>query len=127
MKIRDRRQRNWFWIDNCIIRHYGRELQASGIAVYTTLCCHADNGTQESFPSLKTMADLLNLSPSTVRRALRKLAGLGLILTEPRLRPDGGQTSNTYILLNPPVIGDREAPTSRDVDPLPTEIGHEQD
>lgn len=112
MQIRDMRRNHWFRIDNCIIRHYGKDLGSTGIAVYALLCCHADNSTQESFPSVGKMGELLKLGPATVRRALQKMQRLELLIVEPRLREDGSQTSNLYVLLDPPILDDR-VPLSR--------------
>ena len=53
------------------------------------------------WPGLKTIAKDLNLSPSTVKRALNDLSHLGLISKEPRFRENGGSTSNLYKICNP--------------------------
>ena len=102
----------WFRVHNCIVRDYGKELGPMGVAVYATLCCHAKNKTQESFPRKKTIAELLGCSSSAVRRALRIMEKLGLLKTNPNFREDGSQTSNTYYLLDPPILQDAP-PTSQ--------------
>lgn len=57
------------------------------------------NGT--CWPGIKTIAKDLNLSSSTVKRALNDLSHAGLISKVPRFRKNGGSTSNLYILCNP--------------------------
>jgi biotin operon repressor len=70
--------------------------------VYTMLCMYADNTKKDSYPSIKTIADKCYCSENTVRSALKKLKEVGLIEIRERRWPDGSQTSNQYILLDPP-------------------------
>ena len=48
------------------------------------------------WPGIRTAARNLNLSESTVKRAIRKLEQHGYLCRRPRLRPNGGRTSNLY-------------------------------
>ena len=48
------------------------------------------------WPAIKTIARELNLSPSTVKRALNDLCQAGLVTKETRWRENGGLTSNLY-------------------------------
>lgn len=52
----------------------------------------------ECFPAIGTICTSLNLSRSTVKRALADLEKAGLIARERRFRDDGGCTSNNYVL-----------------------------
>lgn len=70
--------------------------------VYTMLCMYADNTKKDSHPSIKTIADKCYCSENTVRAALKKLNEVGLIEIKERRREDGSQTSNQYVLLDPP-------------------------
>lgn len=70
--------------------------------VYTMLCMYADNVTKDSYPSIKTLANKCICSENTVRSALKKLQEVGLIDSRVRRWPNGSQTSNQYILLDPP-------------------------
>jgi response regulator of citrate/malate metabolism len=70
--------------------------------VYVIICSYANNKTKQSFPSVKTIAEKALCSENTVRKAVKKLCELKLIRVEMRYRDVGSQTSNTYILLEPP-------------------------
>ena len=48
------------------------------------------------WPGIRTIAGDLNLSESTVKRAIRELEQHGYLRREARFRPNGGRTSNRY-------------------------------
>lgn len=48
-------------------------------AVYVSLCGYADRKTHDCWPSIQTIADELNISKNTVRRALGVLIEMGLL------------------------------------------------
>lgn len=50
------------------------------------------------WPGIKTIAKDMNLSRSTVKRALADLEQHGYITKSPRYRPNGSNTSNLYTL-----------------------------
>ena len=56
------------------------------------------NKDGKCWPAIKTIARELNLSPSTVKRALNDLCQAGLLTKETRWRENGGLTSNLYRL-----------------------------
>ena len=66
-------------------------------AVYMYLKDRADKSGR-SWPGIKTIARELNISPSTVKRAVDDLARLGYLEKEVRYRKNGGQTSNIYTI-----------------------------
>ena len=76
---------------------YQIDLPHRAVAVYTYLYDRADkNG--ECWPSVKTIAGDIKLSPATVRRAIRDLKKAGLIKTEQRYREKGGKSSLLFNL-----------------------------
>ena len=78
---------------------YEADLPHRAVAVYTYLHDRADkNG--ECFPSVKTIAGDIKLSPATVRRAIKDLKKAGLIETEQRYREQGGKSSLLYRIKN---------------------------
>ena len=78
---------------------YQMDLPHRAAAVYTYLHDRADkNG--ECFPSVKTIAGDIKLSPATVRRAIKDLKKAGLIETEQRYREKGGKSSLLFKLNN---------------------------
>ena len=56
------------------------------------------NKNKECFPSVRTIAEDLHLSKSTVFRALNDLETAGLITREKRFRTSGGRSSTLYKL-----------------------------
>ena len=52
--------------------------------------------TGSCWPGIKTIAKDLNLSRSTVKRALGELEQHGYLERLPRYRPNGSSTSNLY-------------------------------
>ena len=109
-EVRDLRRHDWFSVDNIIIKEYGNQIGVYGIAVYSALCMHARNDTQECWPSHVTIARELACSVSKVKELVGVLESLKLIAIEPRFGEDGRQTSNLYILLTPPVTTDTRPP-----------------
>ena len=68
-------------------------------AVYTYLH-DLDDKNGECFPSVKTIAGDIKLSPATVRRAIKDLKKVGLIETKQRYREHGGKSSLLYKMFN---------------------------
>ena len=54
--------------------------------------------TGSCWPGIKTIARDMNLSRSTVKRALADLEQHGYLAKLPRYRPNGSNTSNLYTL-----------------------------
>lgn len=77
---------------------YQSELSHRARSVYMYLKDRADkDGT--CWPGIRTIAAELDLSRSTVKRALDDLCRAGLIVREKRWRENGSLTSNLYRLL----------------------------
>lgn len=70
---------------------------ARELAVYGALALHADENGQ-CWPSAGRLAELVGVSVPTVHKALDRLVELGAVTRVVRRRPDGGQTSNLYVL-----------------------------
>ncbi|NNJ32861.1 helix-turn-helix domain-containing protein [Lacrimispora defluvii] len=73
------------------------ELPHRARAVYMYLKDRAGKGA-DCWPAVKTIATDLQLSRSTVKRALHDLVKAGLIEKEPRYRENGSNTSNRFVL-----------------------------
>ena len=73
------------------------ELPHRARTVYMYLKDRAGKG-QDCWPAVKTIASDLQLSRSTVKRALHDLVRAELIEKEPRYRENGSTTSNRLIL-----------------------------
>ena len=102
-RVRDRRTQSRYFVDNCIVRDYGKDIKPIGIAVYNALCLHADIDDQTCYPSHDRIATLIGSSVSSVQRSLAQLRELKLLEWGIRMGPSGGQSSNIYVLLDPPV------------------------
>ena len=77
---------------------YHSELNHRARAVYIYLKDHADKQGR-CWPGIRTIAAELDMSRSTVKRALDDLCKEGLISKEPRWRENGSYTSNLYKIL----------------------------
>lgn len=76
---------------------YQMDLPHRDVSVYIYLYDRADkNG--ECWPSVKTIAGDIKLSPATVRRAIKDLKKAGLIKTEQRYSEKGGKSSLLFRL-----------------------------
>ena len=76
---------------------YQSELPHRAVAVYLYLEDRA-NKKGECWPSVKTMAEDLKMSKSTIRRAIKDLKKEGLLTTEQQYRKNGGKSSLCYKL-----------------------------
>ncbi len=77
---------------------YQSELRHRARVVYMYLKDRSGRKGQ-CWPGIKTIAAELELSRSTVKRALDDLCRAGLIIKEDRWRENGSLTSNRYRLL----------------------------
>ncbi|OQB13438.1 MAG: hypothetical protein BWY15_01735 [Firmicutes bacterium ADurb.Bin193] len=76
---------------------YSADLPSRAVSVYLYLF-QRTNKELSCFPSIKTICKETKLSRSTVKRALGDLERNGFIIKDTRLRPNGGQSSNLYLL-----------------------------
>lgn len=98
-KVRDKRNKGWFYLDNEYLNGIGKNLGPIGIAVYVSLCRHADN-EQKCFPSQETIAKEIGAGVRSVRNYLKKLEELNIIQLEKVRTAEGKWLNNTYFLLD---------------------------
>ena len=98
-KVRDKRNKGWFFVDNEYLNGYGKKLGAIGISIYIVLCRHAD-GEQKCFPSEKTIGKELRLTDRTVRKYIKLFEKYHLIKTTKERSREGKWLNNTYWLLD---------------------------
>lgn len=79
---------NWAW----------RQTLAPTLKLVLMALADAADDQGVCWPSVSTLARKCSVSTRTVRRALRVLVDQGLLVAEPRRRPDGSSTSNRYCL-----------------------------
>ncbi|MBQ4465633.1 MAG: helix-turn-helix domain-containing protein [Oscillospiraceae bacterium] len=74
---------------------YSSPLSGKAVCVFVYLCDKANkNGT--CYPAVRTVANDLHISKSTVFRALKELEDAGLLTRQHRHRTHGGMSSNLY-------------------------------
>lgn len=74
LQVRDKRANDRFFIDNHFLRGgWGAKLGPYAIAVYNAIAMHADNDTQQAWPSTQRIADLTGMSQRQVARELQEL------------------------------------------------------
>lgn len=73
------------------------DISANAVRLYAVLNRYA-NSRGKAWPSRRTLADNLRVSPSTVDRAKDELVALGALTVETRTTPAGDYTSNLYTL-----------------------------
>ena len=97
----------WLWMSHDVIRFAScGTIAPSMLSVYTMLCKHANNDTQECFPSHRLLAHESGMSRRTVIRALRQLKKCNVIVWNAQYRIRDGvaqRTVNKYKLLCPTV------------------------
>jgi len=98
-KVRDKRNKGWFYLDNEYLNGIGKHVGPIGIAVYVCLCRHAD-GEQKCFPSQDTISEEIGASTRSVREYLKKLEKLNIIQLKKVRTKSGKWLNNTYYLLD---------------------------
>jgi hypothetical protein len=101
---------------------YHPTLSDRAIRLYGVMMRHADNDTHRCHPSRRRLAECMHCSVDTVDRATAELINAGAVVSSPRQREDGSQSSNDYtMIILPPTLGTSaeagggktEAPSSR--------------
>lgn len=75
-----------------------RAVSGNAIRVFIELHEYVDYTTYEAWPSHQRLAESLGCSAGTISRGMTELEEIGVLSVTPRYRPDGGQTSNGYVL-----------------------------
>ena len=81
------------------------DVPPGAIATYAALCDHMSNKTNECFPSMARLAEILGYSVRTIQRHLHLLAQKGFILFVERRRYKGRFSSYLYKILFVPTTG----------------------
>lgn len=74
------------------------DISASAKIVYAGIWLYTDSEERKAFPSRNRLSKDLNMSTSTIDRAIKELKEINAIVVKGRIRPDGGRTSNNYEL-----------------------------
>lgn len=103
-RVRDRRRKDWYSVDNEILDDFGERIGLHGFAVYCALARYSWDGTEEASVSLTTLCKQLKIGRAKLLQTLNLLRDVGLIDIEPGNRT----TSSTYVLLEIPKRGGSE-------------------
>jgi biotin operon repressor len=95
INIRDMRHKEKFQIDDLYLNGYAKKCGIYATGVYVSLCRHA-NKLQKSYPSLKRIAEELNISRSQVIRAIKALKKYNIIFVSRA----GKKLNNRYFLID---------------------------
>lgn len=98
-RIIDKRKKEKFMVDDAYLNGMAKICGWQGTIVYASLCRHA-NINQESFPSIKLMAEQHNLSRPTIIKGIESLERRKVIEVKKTRTKDGKWLNNTYILLD---------------------------
>ena len=90
-----RRRSGWFWIDNEI---FDMNLKPTTFVVYCFLIRIADRNSEVACISVRKMAKLLDMSPITIRKALKELEKLNMLRKISRKAEKGNNLANLYQL-----------------------------
>jgi hypothetical protein len=97
-RVRDIRQKNWYWINNDLLDRYAQTIKADGVAVYNALA-RSDYQDGVARIDYDTIAARSGVCRRNVRKTLDTLVSVGLI--EVRSRTDArGRAANEYVLLS---------------------------
>jgi len=98
-RIIDKRKKEKFMMDDEYLNGQAKLCGWQGTIVYNSLCRHA-NINQESFPSIKLMAEQHRVSRPTIIKGIENLEKRNVIQVK-KMRTKGGKwLNNTYILLD---------------------------
>jgi hypothetical protein len=98
-KIRDLRIKEKFFLDDAYVNGWSKHLKPSALAVYVSLCRHADK-EQSAFPNQETIAKEHGMCVRTVISKLKLLQQLNIIRLEKVRNKKGKWLNNTYYLLD---------------------------
>lgn len=97
IEVRSKRQQGWFWVENDFVDRLASRVGHDAFAVYICLCRFSDVKTQECYPSISTLQNLLKMGRSKVLEAISSLEENQVIAVD-RSRSPGGV--NHYVLLD---------------------------
>ncbi len=98
-RVRDLRIKEKFCVDDAYVNGWAKHLKPSALAVYISLCRHADK-EQSAFPSQETIAREHGIGVRTVKSKIKLLESWNIIRREKVRNKEGRWLNNTYFLLD---------------------------
>lgn len=99
IKIRDRRNKGWFYLDNEYLNGLGKHFGPIGISVYVSLCRHA-NSKQECYPSQDLIGKEIGVARITVAKYVKLLEKHNVINITKQKSKNNAFSNTLYILLD---------------------------
>ena len=99
IRIRDKRNKGWFFLDNEYLNGYAKVFGAIGTAIYVSLCRHAD-AEQKCYPSQELISQELGIAQRTVRKYLKLFISYNLIQVKRERTEKGKWLNNIYYLID---------------------------
>lgn len=100
-KIRDRREKGWFYLDNEYLNGYAKIFGPIGTAIYVSLCRYAGINTQSCWPSQKRIAKEVGITDRTVRKHIKKFEEWNIIsVTRGQNENTKRKENNIYFLMD---------------------------
>ncbi len=96
-KVRDKRNKGWFWVENEYFNGFGKIMGVYAIGVYVCLCRHADND-QKCFPAQKTIAEELKIGVRKIRDIIKDFEKYHIIEITKERSLQGKWLNNVYWL-----------------------------
>jgi hypothetical protein len=81
-RVRDKRKKGWFFVDDEYLNGFARIFGAVGTAIYISLCRHTDIEEQSCFPSQELIAEELSIGTTTVKKYIKLFEKYQLIYIE---------------------------------------------
>ncbi len=100
VRIIKSRKGGLFLVDNIFIDKVSKNCKPSALAVYISLCRHANNDTQTCFPSRELIAKEIGSTVRTVGTAIKRLEKLEIIRVWKSKNKNGKYNNNKYTLLD---------------------------
>jgi hypothetical protein len=105
IKVQDERKQPFHIVDKLVTWFWLPFIGHTGYTLYNLYISLINYDTKAAFPSIRRVAQFLDVSENTVRKYNRLLREYGLIRIEERVNPEnGGQVSHLYFILDPPPL-----------------------
>ena len=105
IRVQDERKQPFHIVDKLVTWFWLPFIGHTGYTLYNLYISLINYNTKAAFPSIRRVAEFLDVSENTVRKYNRILREYGLIRIEERINPEnGGQVSHLYFILDPPPL-----------------------
>ncbi len=105
IRVKDERRQPFHLVDKLVTWYWLPFIGHTGYTLYNLYISLVNYETKGAYPSIRRVAEFLDISENTIRKYNRLLAKYGLIRIERRKDPhSGGQLSHMYYILDAPPL-----------------------